>query len=194
MLTPGKHPYYTLQRIPIRYSIILANEWVCWENLDISMGHHNGKIETKGQEGLGRQGRVCFHPSSAVGQPQDPFPLLNQHPAYKEQNLESSLIQICEWKLSNTAYSKTKTKAHDPDPQGILQTWFQHQVANSHRMKGKKLKIHGAPIPTPTPLIPYQMDAYPNHTSELHGLQLQQIHQKTGGIKLPDGDFPKVQL
>lgn len=61
-------------------------------------------------------------------------------------------------------------------------------------MKGKKLKIHGAPIPTPTPLIPYQMDAYPNHTSEFHGLQLQQIHQKTGGIKLPDGDFPKVQL
>lgn len=74
VLTPGKHPYYTLQRIPIRYSIILADEWVCWENLDISMGHHNGKVETKGQGGLSRQGRVCFHPSLAVGQPQDPFP------------------------------------------------------------------------------------------------------------------------
>ena len=29
---------------------------------------------TRGQGGLGKQGRVCFHPSSAVGQPQDPFP------------------------------------------------------------------------------------------------------------------------
>lgn len=52
VLTPGKHPYYTLQRIPIRYSIILANEWVCWEKLDISMEHQGPRRPGQAGEGL----------------------------------------------------------------------------------------------------------------------------------------------
>lgn len=115
MLKPEKCLYYELQRRPIRYSIILApDEWGDWENPKRKHGVCGRwvKAQSKGKPGQGVGRRPGCTSAQQRAQPTGLesafFPLLNQHPAYKEPGLESSLIQTCERELKYSLPPKPK--------------------------------------------------------------------------------------